>query len=101
LASLYEAFWLATAEAMSAGLPVIGFADCAGTNELIQDEMNGLLVKIKNDEGRADALAECLVGILGNPDLRYNLGQAGQSYIQSFSTQKIVDKWENDLLKKV
>jgi glycosyltransferase involved in cell wall biosynthesis len=101
LASLYEAFGLATAEAMSAGLPVIGFADCAGTNELIQDEMNGLLVKIKNDEGRADALAECLVGILGNPDLRYNLGQAGQSYIQSFSTQKIVDKWENDLLKKV
>src|SRR5690606_11954559 len=43
LPSRYESFGLATAEAMGYGLAAIGFADCPGTNELIQDGINGKL----------------------------------------------------------
>ena len=45
LPSIYESFGLATAEAMAHGLPTLGFESCPGTNELIVNNSNGLLIK--------------------------------------------------------
>ena len=70
LPSAYEGFGLSLAEAMSMGLPVIGYKNCPAVNELIKHEENGLLC-----EDGADALAE------------------GESYNQkNFGTFKRIDR---------
>ena len=95
LASTYEAFGLATAEAMSAGLPVLGFSDCPGTNELIQHNRNGILVDITPGDDRATALSAALASMMGNVTLRQELGRAGRMDMASHSPAHIVEKWNN------
>ncbi len=98
LASRYEAFGLATAEAMSAGLPVIGFADCPGTNELIQNNANGILVSIHDGETRAESLSTVLIKVLGDRDVRMQLGAQGRADMAALSPKKVVDMWQKLLL---
>lgn len=96
--SRYEAFGLVTTEAMSYGLPVIGFADCPGTNEIIIDGLNGLLVEPGND--RVISLAKALYTLLSNPELRQQLGAVGRkSIITHFSPIQVCNKWE-ELLRE-
>jgi glycosyltransferase involved in cell wall biosynthesis len=94
--SLYESFGLATAEASAHGLPVIGFADCPGTNELIKHDKNGILVQGSN---RMECLAMGLRRMMDAPDLRQLLGNAGPNSVAEFSKEKVCDRWEV-LLKK-
>jgi glycosyltransferase involved in cell wall biosynthesis len=97
LASTYEAFGLATAEAMSAGLPVVGFSDCAGTNELIRHQHNGILVDVISGQDRSVALSRVLDAIMGDADLRQKLGRAGRAEMAQHAPQLVVAAW-NDLL---
>jgi glycosyltransferase involved in cell wall biosynthesis len=93
LSSRYESFGLATAEAMSHGLPVVGFADCPGTNELIANGETGLLVAPGAD--RAAALADTLDRLLADAALRRRLGDAGRQAIDAhYSTRSVCDRWE-------
>ena len=91
LPSRYESFGLATAEAMSYGLPVVGFADCPGTNELVIDGQNGLLAQGTN---RVTAFAEKLEDLMTAEDKRVDLGHKGIETVRQFSPGKIVDQWE-------
>ncbi len=91
LPSLYESFGLATAEAMAHGLPVIGFADCPGTNELITDGENGILIAARD---RVEAMARALDGLMGDPSLRVSYGEKGQETSRQFDAESIVGQWE-------
>jgi len=95
--SYFESFGLATAEALSVGLPAIGFADCSGTNELIADDKNGLLV---GGPDRVKALAEGLERLMSSDELRQRLGKAGPSSVESYSVESATDAWER-LLEQV
>ncbi len=95
--SRYEAFGLATAEAMANGLPAIGFEDCPGTNELIQNNVTGLLVDSKKD--RVNSLAYSLSTLMADPLLRKRLGAAGHEKINNhFSPLSVCEQWQ-DLLR--
>jgi glycosyltransferase involved in cell wall biosynthesis len=96
MSSAYEGFGLATAEALSAGIPAIGFADCAGTNELIVDGWNGLLVM---GGDRTAALAEGLDRLMRSPDLRRELGANGPASVQQFAISNVVAIWDQLLAK--
>lgn len=99
ISSRYESFGLVTAEAMSYGLPVAGFADCPGTNELIIDGCNGFLVD--PTEKRYEALAKALDKLMGNKDLRNKMGVAGKKSIgKDHSIESVASRWEK-LLKEV
>ncbi|QIL02432.1 glycosyltransferase family 4 protein [Sphingomonas sinipercae] len=92
--SLYESFGLVTAEALATGMPAIGFRDCPGTNELIVDGVNGLLV---DGDDRVAALAAGLERLMASPELRSKLGAAGPKSVERFSLGSVVDRWEEVL----
>lgn len=96
ISSRYEAFGLVTAEAMSYGLPVVGFADCPGTNELIQGDRTGLLVDSRPD--RVTSLSKALKELLDDPQLRHRLGvESRLSVSGDYSAQRICELWETQL----
>lgn len=98
LASKYESFGMVTAEAMMYGLPVIGFARCPGTNDLIADGINGLLV----DSNFEDPVpfSKGLRTLMEDPELRERLGRNGRSIAEKYSPENIAHKWET-LIKDV
>lgn len=94
LPSRYEALGLVTAEAMSYGLPVVGFADCPGTNELIEDGSSGMLVAQGDD--RAESLARALESLFADAVLRLRMGEAGaRAVTRMASVSSVCDRWEN------
>ena len=97
LPSHYESFGLATAEAMASGLPVIGYADCPGTSELIRDGENGILVPSTE---RVTGMANALKKLMDDAALRASLGQRGQQMAQAYKPEGIVKAWE-DLIRAV
>lgn len=99
LSSIWESLGLVTIEAMSQRLPVIGFSDCPGTNILIKNGKNGLLVN--PDECRIDALASAIDYLIKHKDLREEFGRAGESYAMSLAKQSnALDAWKH-LLQNV
>lgn len=92
--SRYEGFGLVTVEAMAAGLPVVGFADCEGTNEIVSDNHTGLLVDPGND--RPSAFATGLARLIDDTDERRRLAQNGPAAAQQFDDDdSVLDSWEH------
>lgn len=92
LPSTYESFGLATAEAIMHGLPAIGFADCPGTNSLIEHDVNGLLV---TGDDKTQALAEALRQLMSNPAELARMSNTSTQALQSqFGIDTVVDVWE-------
>jgi glycosyltransferase involved in cell wall biosynthesis len=90
LSSRFEGFPNVVTEAMAAGLPVIAF-DCPwGTDEIVRDGEDGLLVP----PGDVDALAAALCRLIGDPQLRRRLGEAGARNVRRFGTEAIVAQWD-------
>ncbi len=92
--SLYESLGLTTTEAMAAGLPVIGFKDCPGTNVLITEAKTGILVEQRSPE----ALAHALAPLMEDPMKRNAYGNMARQHPTGPDTQTVVALWE-DLLK--
>jgi glycosyltransferase involved in cell wall biosynthesis len=83
LPSLYEGSSLAVLEAMAAGAPVVSSA-IGGTDELIEDGSTGLLVP----PGDAEALAEALRRLLGDPELRKSLATRARERVERDLTRE-------------
>lgn len=94
LSSLYESFGLATAEALVHGLPAVGFADCPGTNELIEQDVNGRLAE---GGDRVAALAQELERLMASPELRTRLAANGPRSMERFGIETVADRWESVL----
>jgi len=91
LPSAWEGISLALLEAMASGLPVIATA-VGGTPEVVIDYESGILVP----SGDVSALADALIVLIDNPDLRTRMGETAlQRIIQNFSVDQAVDKLSN------
>ncbi len=87
LISNFEALPMSIIEAMSIGLPVIA-SDVGGVSEIIDNEMNGILIRKSNVE-------DLVAGILKLEDdnFRCFLGNsARRKYIEMFDYQKMIKK---------
>lgn len=93
--SAYEGFSLSLGEAMSMGLPAIGYKSCASVNEIIIDGETGILC----DDGVAP-LTAALERLMRDQNLRVTIGQAGRDHMKQFSPESIWGQWEY-LLKQV
>lgn len=87
--SKYEGFGQALGEAMSAGLPAIGFSSCSAVNELIQSEETGLLV----DDGE-EAFSQGLEILMKDKEKRVQMGRNAAKRAKSYSPEEIYDRWE-------
>lgn len=87
--SAYEGFGLSLGEAMSKGLPAVGFASCSAVNELIIDGYNGILC-----EDGADGLAQGLKQLMSNQTLRVEYGTNANNSMKVYAPDRIWDQWE-------
>jgi glycosyltransferase involved in cell wall biosynthesis len=91
LPSLWEGLPVALLEAMAAGLPVVATA-AGGTPEAVVDGTTGLLVPPRDPL----ALAKAITRLLNDPELRRQMGQAGQKrVIEHFSVERMVEQTQN------
>lgn len=92
LSSTYESLGLVTLEAMAQQLPVLGFADCMGTNELVIDGETGILVRAGTD--RSAALAIGMAQLMEDEALRRRMGSAGLRRVTLLAAEDhAVDRW--------
>ena len=100
VSSIYESFGLVNAEAMSFGLPCLGFDDCTGTNDLIIHKKTGILVK--SNKNRCSSLASGLIQLILDKKLRNNLGKSGKEFINTkFSNTEVINSWEHLLYNSI
>lgn len=92
--SKYESFGLATAEAMSFGLPVVGFKECAGTNEIVEHEKTGLLVT-RSKRMRGENFSVALEALITDEEQRKRLGKQAKKDIVKFQPTIIVKRWDD------
>ncbi|MCF3942623.1 glycosyltransferase [Oceanobacillus alkalisoli] len=94
LSSNYEGLSNALLEAMMLETPVIS-TNCAGSNELIEHGMNGILVNINDLESLALAIED----IINNYDDAVTRATIAKKQVLNFSSDNICEKWD-DFLKK-
>ena len=91
ITSLSEGCPNSVLEAMATGLPSIGFADCPGTNELIRDGENGILL---SPEDRVSNLSKALRQLMASSELRDKMGKQALNDARQFDPKTIYDQWE-------
>jgi glycosyltransferase involved in cell wall biosynthesis len=90
LSSEREGSPMTIAEAAACGLPTVAFDISAGVRNLITHEQTGLLVPPKDIHAMADAL----VRLMRNQELRRRIGAEARQRIQPFALPHILDRWE-------
>lgn len=85
-----EPFGIVLLEGMSLGLPVVA-SNVGGPTEIIKDGVTGLLCTPGNDE----EMAECLVRLLSDKDMRDRLGKAALEGVERFDLRNYVAEIAN------
>jgi len=86
LPSRSEAFPISILEAMTAGLPVVA-SDIGGIPEQVEDGVTGLLVT----PGDVDELTHAISRLIGNQELRRQIGEKGRDKVRQFTLERMVD----------
>lgn len=89
LTSRAEGFPLVVQEAMAAGVPVVSYDCPSGPRAIIDDEVDGLLVAQDSPE----ALAEALLRLAEDADLRRTLGEAALRKAATFDSAVLTERW--------
>ena len=92
--SSYEGFGLVLAEAMSVGLPAVGFASAPAVGELIVHERTGLLASDEED------FKNQLERLMKDRTLRVQLGTNAHEAMKQYAPDVVWGQWE-DLLNKL
>jgi len=96
LPSIHEGFPNALAEALSHGLPAVGFSECTGTNELIQTNKNGLLAK---GNSNPSSLAEEFKKIMKDDESRKTMGCEAMKSMGKYNPKNIYGLWKKMLIE--
>jgi glycosyltransferase involved in cell wall biosynthesis len=86
LSSINEGTPVALIEAMAAGTAVVS-TNVGGVPDLIEDGVTGLLVAPRS----VDDMADALVRLANDPELRSRLGMAARRAVVSYSADRLVN----------
>lgn len=98
LSSNFEGLSNALMEAMLMGLPVIS-TNCAGSDEIIVNNQNGLLVPVGNELELINAIQR----LIEDKDLCNFIGNNARKAMHSYEENNIINKWDmaiNTAIKK-
>ena len=90
LPSRYEGFGMVLIEAMSFGIPCIAFDCNYGPSDIITNGEDGILVEV----GKVDLLAEQLILLIKDEELRNQMGRKAEENIKRFSQDEILKSWD-------
>jgi phosphatidylinositol alpha-mannosyltransferase len=79
-----ESFGIVLLEAMAAGAPIVA-SDIPGYRDVVSDGEQGLLVEPKNP----GAIADAVLRLLANPELRANMRRAGQEKARAYDWPRV------------
>jgi glycosyltransferase involved in cell wall biosynthesis len=92
ITSATEGLAAAYLEAMATSLPLLA-SDIAGAREVVDDGKNGFLFPV----GDADAIADLIVNVAADPDLRHRIGTNARAYVEQHHRLEAA----GDLLREV
>jgi D-inositol-3-phosphate glycosyltransferase len=85
--SYYESFGMVALEAMACGTPVVA-SQVGGLAYLVQDGVTGFTVPVDDPQ----ALADRLMSLLSNPELRMKMGEQAVRYAQGYAWEQIAQR---------
>lgn len=94
MTSMSEGLPNCVCEAMTHGVPTVGYADSIGTNTLVQHEINGLLAAGDDHVG---GMEEMLRRLMADDALRERLGAQAREDSAMFEPRRVYDTWESFL----
>jgi len=84
--SYYETFGISAMEAMAFGLPVVA-TRAGGLSEVVEDGVTGFLVP----PGDSQAVAEAIIRLLRDQNLRRRMGEAGRKRVlDEFTVDRVL-----------
>jgi GalNAc-alpha-(1->4)-GalNAc-alpha-(1->3)-diNAcBac-PP-undecaprenol alpha-1,4-N-acetyl-D-galactosaminyltransferase len=89
-----EGFPNVIGEAMAHELPVVAYDCIAGPSEMIVDSENGFLIPLFDD----NLFQIKLQYLIDNSEIAAKMGKSGREYIKRFSSEKIIEKFLEELL---
>lgn len=89
ISSRYEGLPMVMLEAQANGLPIVSYACKCGPREIISHGINGFLV----DEGNVSELANKIILLINNFELRQKMGDASYQNSFKYTQQAIMPKW--------
>lgn len=89
MTSNYEGFGMVLVEAMACGVPAIAFDCKCGPKDIIDNGINGLLVK----DGDITGLAEAMMKLMANKDYRKLLSNNARKVTDIYSEEAVMNKW--------
>lgn len=96
LSSRYEGLPMVLLEAQAAGLPIVSFECKCGPKDVITEGVDGYLV----EEGNVAALADRMLRLIEDKDLRKRMGQEAYKNSERFSEESVMAQWEK-LFKEI
>lgn len=95
LSSYYEAFPNVLVEAMASGCPVISTNCPFGPSEIIENDKNGLLIKVNDKEG----LTEALKRVISDANFRTTLIENGYKSAEKYDIKKVIQLYEEAIIE--
>lgn len=89
MASITEGLPMVLLEAMSYGVPCIAYETASGTSDIIKDNINGYIIKNRNEEEYINKIEK----LISNKKLRNTLGNNAKKTVDNFSKDEILKIW--------
>ena len=96
MTSFTESYGLVLLEAESFGLPLIAFDSAQGAHEIIENNVNGFLIKNSSKE----LMAKKIIDLMRNDELKQRLGENARKMAEKHKIENVSIEW-NKFFNKI